>query len=122
MELTALRAGRDVDSISRRRKLYAERRRLTEKEIRKYQKAQTHRTGQKDNSPLYYHRSIFDRVRFLVPERNRLTSSLFETATLQSPTSLSALRDIVALCEKDSEVEFRPGLEPDKYYCSNLVR
>src|SRR3954470_4970081 len=57
-----------------------------------------------------------------MPERNRLASSLFETDTLRSPTGLSALRDMVALCEKEVEVEFRPGLEPEKCGCSNLVR
>ncbi|KAK0641769.1 hypothetical protein B0T16DRAFT_431464 [Cercophora newfieldiana] len=71
--------------------------------------------------PPCYHRSIFDRVRFLMLERDRLASTLFETATLRSLTGLSALCDMVALCEKDAEVEFRPGLEPGKCCCSNLV-
>ncbi|KAK0747306.1 hypothetical protein B0T21DRAFT_300960, partial [Apiosordaria backusii] len=116
-ELAALRGRRDTDSITRRRNLYAERRRLTEKEVRKYQKAQTLHPSREDRSLQCYHRCIFDRVRFLMPERDRLASTLFDTHALRSPTGLSALRDMVALCEKDAEVEFRPGLEPGKCHC-----
>lgn len=117
-KLATLQGQRDTDSVTRRRNLYAERRRLTEKEVRKYQKAQTLRPSG-DRFLQCYHRCIFDRVRFLMPERDRLASTLFEIHALRSPTGLSALRDMVALCEKDAEVEFRPGLEPEKCHCSS---
>ena len=123
-ELADMQGQRDSDSASRRRKLYAKKRTLTEKELRKCQKAQQYRPGtnSKDNGPPCYHRSIFDRVRFLMPERDRLASALFETTTLRSPTGLSALQDMIALCEKDAEVELRPGLAPERCCCSNSAR
>lgn len=121
-ELEGLRGRKDKESISLRGKLYAKKRKLVEKEVRKCQIAQTNRPGRKDTSSPCYHRSIFDRVRFLMPERDRLAASLFETAALRSPVGLSALRDMVALCEQDAEVEFRPGLEPWRCHCSNPVR
>ncbi|KAK0721747.1 hypothetical protein B0T26DRAFT_849947, partial [Lasiosphaeria miniovina] len=118
-ELAALRGRRDADPSSRRRcsrELYAKRRELTHKEVRKWQKAQSHQPSGKDSSSPCYRRSIFNRVRFMMPERNRLASSLFKPDTLRSTTSLSALRGMVTLCEKEAEVEFRPGLEPEKYW------
>ncbi|OCL06329.1 hypothetical protein AOQ84DRAFT_399062 [Glonium stellatum] len=120
-EIAALKGKKDLESIARRKELYAQRRKLTAKELRKWQKAQPYRPDIKDedNDSPCYHRTIFNRTRFLMPERGRLASTLFKVTTLQSPTGLSALRDMVALCQKDAEVEFRPGLEPEKCCCSN---
>ena len=39
---------------------------------------------------------------------------LFKTAQLRSPTGLACLRDLIELYQQRSEVEYRPGLEPDK--------
>ncbi|KAF2174441.1 hypothetical protein K469DRAFT_498332, partial [Zopfia rhizophila CBS 207.26] len=52
----------------------------------------------------------------MMPERDRLATNLFKEATLRSPLGLSVLRDLMALLEKTSEVEFRPGLERDNTY------
>lgn len=120
-EIAALKGKKDPKSIARRKELYAQRRKLTAEELRKWQKAQPYRPDVKDedNDSPCYHRTIFNRTRFLMPERDRLASTLFEVAALRSPTGLSALRDMVALYQKDAEVEFRPGLEPEKCCCSN---
>ena len=56
-----------------------------------------------------------------MPKWDRLTSTLFKVAVLQDFTGLSILHNIITLCQKDAEVEFRPGLELEKYYYSNLV-
>ncbi|KAK7422901.1 hypothetical protein QQZ08_009350 [Neonectria magnoliae] len=123
-ELATLRGQRDQDSVSRRKKLHADKRTLENRELRKWQKAQSHgpSTTRGDNGLPCYHRSIFNRVRFLMPERDRLAVSLFETDTLRSATGLRALRDMIALCEADAEVEFRPGLEPDLCQCADSTR
>ena len=114
-EIAALKGKKDPKSIARRKELYAQRRKLTAEELRKWQKAQPYRPDveDEDNDSPCYHRTIFNRTRFLMPERDRLASTLFEVAALRSPTGLSALRVMVALCQKDTEVEFRPGLEPE---------
>ncbi|EJT68897.1 hypothetical protein, variant [Gaeumannomyces tritici R3-111a-1] len=111
----------DQKSTSLRKKLYEEKRRLADRELRQWQKTQPHGTGTSGTatSPPCYHRGIFNRVKFLMPERDRLASSLFETDTLRSPTGLQALGDMIALCEADAEVKFRPGLEPEKCRCAD---
>jgi hypothetical protein len=121
-ELAALRGRRDPDSLSSRNKLYAEKRNLVYQELRTWQKARSYRPdiGEKNGALPCYHRSLFNRVRFLTPKRDRLTSTLFKTAALHSPTSLNALRDIIALCRTDTEVAFRPGLKPDKLLMRKL--
>jgi len=121
-ELTALRGRKDGESISHRKTLYAKNRKLEENEIRKWRMTQTNQDGSKDTPSPCYHRSIFDRVRFLMPERDHLATSLFETAALRSPLGLSVLQDMVALCEQGTEVEFRPELEPERCRCSTPVR
>ncbi|KAK7398162.1 hypothetical protein QQX98_012469 [Neonectria punicea] len=123
-ELATLRGRHNKDSASRRKKLYADKRKLADRELRKWQRAQPHgpSTTRGDNDSPCYHRSIFNRVRFLMPERDRLAVSLFETDTLRSPTGLRALRDMIALCEADTEVEFRPGLEPNLCQCADATR
>ncbi|KAL8296236.1 hypothetical protein RB600_001635 [Gaeumannomyces tritici] len=124
-ELATLRRRPDRDSTSRRRRLYEEKRKLVVRELREWQKVQPHHSGMTEEEKALpcYHRSIFNRVRFLMPERDRLASSLFETGTLRSPVGLQALRDMIALCEADAEVKFRPGLEPEKCQCADpMVR
>ncbi|KAK0621131.1 hypothetical protein B0T17DRAFT_276620 [Bombardia bombarda] len=108
---------------SRRRKLHAERRQLIEKELRKWQHLQPYRqrvAGHSDPPPCY-HRNIFSRIRFLMPERDRLASDLSRVDTLRSPAGLRAIRDMITLCEANAEVVLRPGLEPDMCLCTDLT-
>ncbi|KND89402.1 hypothetical protein TOPH_06078, partial [Tolypocladium ophioglossoides CBS 100239] len=101
-ELMTLRGRDDKKSASRCKKLHGEKRKLADQKLRKWQKDQPYRpsttTGVKDLP--CYHRSIFNRVRFLMPERDRLAESLFETDTLRSPTGLQALRDMIAFFDQ----------------------
>ncbi|EJT69642.1 hypothetical protein GGTG_12526 [Gaeumannomyces tritici R3-111a-1] len=118
-ELATLSGRRDPASTSRRRKLYQEKRKLADNQLRQWQEGQPYGPARDDKAPPCYHRSIFSRVRFLMPERDRLATSLFKTETLRSPTGLRALRDMIALCEADAEVKFRPGLELEKCRCTD---
>ena len=95
--------------------LYLEKRQLFDKELRDWQKRQPNKY---DDAP-GYHRAIFERVRFMMPERDRLASNLFQVAALRSDTGVAVLRDMMELYQSRSEVEYRPGLEPDKCYCWN---
>lgn len=112
-ELATLSKRSDEDSASRRKKLYAKKRKLADQEFRRWQKAKPYHstTTEKDNTSPCYHRSIVSRVIFIMPERDRPASTLFETVSLWSPIGLSALRDMAALYVADSEVDVRPGLE-----------
>lgn len=103
----------DRKSSKERIKLYAEKRKMLAKELRDWQKRQPVRH---DDTP-GYHRAIFDRVRFMMPERDRLAQNLFKIDTLRSSTGLTVLRDMLALYQKSSNVEYRPGLEPNRCPC-----
>ncbi|EXJ88025.1 hypothetical protein A1O1_04952 [Capronia coronata CBS 617.96] len=115
-EITNLEGKTDTKSVNRRRRLYSERRTLTDKELRDWQKRQPNRP----NDPAGYYRAIFNRVSFLMPERKSLSENLFEIDTLRSPMGLSTLRAMMTLYRQQSEVEYRPGLEPDKCCCSKV--
>ena len=64
-----------------------------------------------------YYRTQFHRIRRLMPERDRLASNLFLVALIRSNKGRAVLRDIIALCQQDTELPFRPGLEPERYSC-----
>jgi len=122
-ELAALKGKKDAASTARQRALYPQRRTLIAQELRKWQKLQPYRVESSEAEKTHlmaYHRTIFRRTRFLTPERDRLASSLLEVVPLRSPTGLAVLRDMVALCQKETEVIIRPGLEPEKCRCSKI--
>jgi hypothetical protein len=111
-ELANLGGCTDTESVTRRRELYRQLRSLEAKELRIWQKAQRH-----DDNSSPGQQSLFDRVRFLMPELSRLSVSLFESVPLRSPVGIQSLRDMISLCNMDSVVRFRPGLEPYKCGC-----
>ncbi|KAF2476153.1 uncharacterized protein BDR25DRAFT_350441 [Lindgomyces ingoldianus] len=99
------------------KELQAKRSALIDKALKKWQKNQPY----KPNDLPMYHYGIFNRCRFMMPERDRLATNLFKSATLRSTLGLSTLRDLVALLSKNTEVEFRPGLEETNAYNNNEV-
>ncbi|KKY22682.1 putative carbonic anhydrase 2 [Phaeomoniella chlamydospora] len=103
------------DSQSKERPLGIQQNRcsILRKALKKWWARQTYNP----DDPPEYHRGLFDRVRFMMPERDRLARNLFQIATLRDPVGLSVLRDMMALLRQVSEVEFRPGLEPEKCRC-----
>jgi len=103
----------DNEAADYREKLLKMRRELKDKALRTAQKQQPI----EHNGPPGYHRSLFGRVRFEMPLRDRLATDLFKAAQLRSPTGLACLRDLIELYQQRSEVEYRPGLEPDKCNC-----
>ena len=53
----------------------------------------------------------------MMPKRDRLSRDLLRVARLRDPLGLSFLHDMMSLYRHTSEVEFRPGLERDKFCC-----
>lgn len=89
---------------------------LSRKALRKWQKTQPI----KHNEPPGYHRAIFDRVRFMIPEKDYLAQHVFEIDTLRSPSGIGVLNSMIALYKKSSGVEYRPGPERDKCSCGKI--
>lgn len=112
-DIAILEGKTDPESMKSRQKLYSKRRKLINKELHDWQKRQPNRP----NDPPGYHRAIFSRVSFMMPERDSLSQDLFKIDTLRSPTGLNALYAMIALYQQESEVEYRPGLEPHKCRC-----
>ena len=71
-ELAMRRGTADTQSLLERKKIYAEKRKLLNKAVRNWQKGQPI----KHDDPPGYHRAIFDRVRFMMPKRDRLAQNL----------------------------------------------
>ncbi|EXK83429.1 hypothetical protein FOQG_12291 [Fusarium oxysporum f. sp. raphani 54005] len=114
-ELLKLRGSKEKGLLEYRKRLYTENRKLIAERLRKWQKNQP----VKHDDPPGYHRAIFERVRFLMPERDRLSQNLFVVDKLRSPAGLAVLSDMLALYQKRRNVEYRPGLEPERCQCKN---
>lgn len=99
-----------------RKELYLKKRALHTAEIRIWRKNQPIR----HSDPPGYYRATFDRVRFMMPERDRLAQNMFEIGTLRSSLGLSVLKDMIVLYRKSAIVEYRPGLELDKCVCGKF--
>ena len=122
-EMNALAPIAKTDSTTKdsRNALIAQKRKLISDELHRCQEQQPGKLlASPDDAVLMgYHRTQFHRVRRLMPERDRLASNLFLVAPIRSNEGRSVLRDIIALCQQDAEVPFRPGLEPEK--CTYLM-
>lgn len=53
-----------------------------------------------------------------MPVRHRLASDLFGAVSIRSDRGRAVLNDMVELYRQETEVAFRPGLEPEKCYCA----
>jgi hypothetical protein len=93
-------------------------RKLIDDTLKEWQIRQPHRPADQPE----YHHTIFERCRFMMPERDRLATNLFKKAKLRSSLGRSVLRDMMALLKRKVEVDFRPGLEPDKCSCAKVKR
>lgn len=112
--MAAMKLEPDIDTKQQweeETKLRKQKARLMKRELRKWQKKQPYQPG----DPQGYHREIFNRCSFMMPARRRLAEDMFEVADLRSPAGLRVIQDMTELCEKEREVDFRPGLEPNRY-------
>lgn len=65
-----------------------------------------------------HHRIQFSRTSHLMPQRRRLAEDLFAIAPIRSEKGRAVFRDIIDFYQQDTEVAFRPGLEPEKCRCT----
>ncbi len=119
LKVLALPENTDSTAGNRRKALSARKRKLVSEELHKWQKLQPSNVpfSADGNDLIGYQRTQFHRTRCLMPERDRLASSLFLVAPIRSDEGRAVLRDMIALCQQKTEVAFRPGLEPEKCSC-----
>ena len=119
LKVLALPENTDSTAGNRRKTLNAQKRKLVSEELHKWQKLQPSNIpfSADGNDLIGYQRTQFHRTRCLMPERDRLASSLFLVAPIRSDEGRAVLRDMIALCQQETEVAFCPGLEPEKCSC-----
>lgn len=102
-ELENLLMSTDPADKDRRKTLKAQKRKLVADPLRDYQKIQLNKTLSKEsgNDQKGRHRTIFSRVRHLMPERDRLASNLFCVAPIRSNEGRKFLRDMIAIPAAD---------------------
>ncbi|KAB5515368.1 hypothetical protein GE09DRAFT_1046046 [Coniochaeta sp. 2T2.1] len=54
----------------------------------------------------------FDRIRHMMPERDRLATSLFQEVPLRSPEGIAVIKDLIALRTQNSRVAYQEILRP----------
>ncbi|KAF8862713.1 hypothetical protein BDZ45DRAFT_585016 [Acephala macrosclerotiorum] len=96
---------------ARRKDLYTERQQLIKEELKKCRKSQPRKHSSQGNQG-DRHRSFFNRVRHMMPERDRLARTLSLPFPLRSPEGRAALEDLIALYRGDSRVAYQPVLRP----------
>ena len=105
---------------ARREELYWRKRQLVSEELNKWQQIQPRKiaSNTEDEAPQVASLpSCFNRIRRLDPPRDRLASSLFLNDPLRSVQGRSALQDMIALCEENPRVAYRPSLRPEDGHC-----
>jgi hypothetical protein len=112
-EIASLMGNRDSESRDQLATLRRKKRNTLNNALKLWQNRQSYNP----NDQPEYHRALFARVRFIMPERDRLARDLFQVTKLRDLLGLSVLRDMMALYRQTSEVEFRPSLEWDKCCC-----
>ena len=122
MEKLKLKNEREPEFKRIMKDLQAQRRKLISEELERCRENQAYKPLAEVNATTGHHRTIFQRVCHLIPERKRLAGSLFATTTIRSETGRSVLRDLIALVKSKHEVAVRPGLEPEKCCCANLPK
>ncbi|KAK3939345.1 hypothetical protein QBC46DRAFT_364849 [Diplogelasinospora grovesii] len=79
--------------------LLRQRRMLKNKELNRIRRTQEriHPSEREGTFHIDQHRSLFDRLRHMMPERDRLSNTLFYVAPLRSEAGISALKDLITL-------------------------
>ena len=97
-EIESLRTSDDPNAKTRRKELHTQKRKLVAEQLRKCQEDQAHKPLPEGSaSAMGPHRAIFERTRHLMPERDRLSRTLFEIAPIRSRIGREVLEDLVSL-------------------------
>lgn len=97
---------------SKRNQLYKQRRLLEKEELDRVRRTQEriHPSEREGTFHVDQDRSRFDRLRHMMPERERLSNTLFCVAPLRSPEGVSAAKDLVRLLKSPCLVAYQPSL------------
>ncbi|KAK3939116.1 hypothetical protein QBC46DRAFT_365016 [Diplogelasinospora grovesii] len=104
---------------SQRSQLLEQRRMLKNKELNEVRHTQEriHPSDREGTFHVDQHRSRFDRLRHMMPERDQLLNTLFCVAPLRSAAGISALKDLIALLKDPCRVAYQPTLRPTQGRC-----
>ncbi|KAI0534969.1 hypothetical protein GGR58DRAFT_515723 [Xylaria digitata] len=105
---------------SRRNQLLRQRRVLEKEELNKVRSTQdrVHPSERKGKYHVDQERSRFNRLRHMMPERERLSNTLFCVAPLRSSEGISAVKDLISLLKNSCRVAYQPLLRPLRSKCS----
>lgn len=89
------------------------------KELKKYREnsKRVHPAQREDQGRDGGRRTHFDRIRHMMPERDRLARTLFLREPLRSSHGISAMQDLIALRTNDSRVAYQEALRPKDGHC-----
>jgi hypothetical protein len=106
---------------NRRKELSKQKKKLVDGELTQCRKLQSNkllsRAERQKIESTSYHRTLFQRMRPFMPEKDRLADTLLAVTPLRSDEGRVALRDMIALLQQDSEILPYSGLKLDKCYC-----
>jgi hypothetical protein len=103
LETLTLRSKDDSETKDRRKELLTQKRKLVSDELRVFQKLQPRKHPSKagEYGVGGHHRTLFQRFRGLMPERDRLASSLFTVAPIRSDEGRAVLHNMINLYQQD---------------------
>ncbi|KAK0707790.1 hypothetical protein B0H67DRAFT_495372 [Lasiosphaeris hirsuta] len=104
-----------------RNQLLKQRRMLEKEELNRVRSTQDRAHPAEREGKGKYHvdqdRSWFDRLRHMMPERERLSHALFSISPLRSPEGVSAIKDLLSLLKSNCRVAYQPSLRPRQGKC-----
>lgn len=104
---------------ARRKQYYVKRRRLEATKLREIQKSQPleYSSERKPHEQSDWRHGHFTRVMDLLPERKRLSHTLFSAVPLRSDEGLAALRDLIALRKNPCHIAYQDALRSPPGIC-----
>ena len=102
-----------------RAKLYKCRARLRREEQEKFRQSQKRvpKAQREAHHQSDWRRTHFDRIRHMMPERDRLARNLCLRVPLRSPEGISVMKDLIALRTDDCRVAYQDVLRPVDGIC-----
>ncbi|RYP14043.1 hypothetical protein DL767_010440 [Monosporascus sp. MG133] len=102
-----------------RSRAYKNRAQLEHKEQEKFRQSQKRvpKTEREAHRQSDWQKTHFNRIRHMMPERNRLAQTLSRRAPLRSPDGISVMKDLIALRTGDCRVAYQDVLRPVNGVC-----
>ena len=100
---------------ARRQKLYEQKQQLTIAELNRLRESQGHRVDSETPHPSDledFQRTLFGRIRHLMPERNFLADALFMPAPLRSDKGMQVVKNLMSLYIGDGQNAYHSNMRP----------